>query len=122
MGTNRHDGWLKFCSMHDQSLAATGLPKPITHGAHRFRDLLRDGTAAGLGVSASLTDLSEPEWTALEEFVQVFFREFESYGPLDLFPAFRRETERRGHPWLASGHPLNEKHGHGRTNGSSNRG
>ena len=100
MGANRHDCWLRFCGMHEQSLAATGIPTAITHGEHRFRDLLRDGAAAGCRVLASLTDLSEPQWSAFEKFVEVFFTEFESYAPLELFPAFRLEAERRGAPWL----------------------
>jgi hypothetical protein len=96
LGSNRHDGWLRFCSVHEELLTATGLPNTITHGEHRFRDLLRDGTASGCGVSASLADLSDPQWYALEQFVEVFFHEFQSYAPLELFPAFRREAERRG--------------------------
>jgi hypothetical protein len=32
---------------------------------------------------------------ALERFAAVFFHELESYAPLELFPAFRREVERR---------------------------
>jgi hypothetical protein len=95
MGSNRHDGWLRFCAMHEELLAATGLPHAITHGEHRWRDLLRDGSASGRGVSASLVDLSAPQWDALKQFAQVFFSEFESYAPLELFPAFRREAERR---------------------------
>lgn len=105
MGSNRHDGWLRFCDMHEQSLAATGIPAAIFHGEHRFRDLIRDGSASGCGAAASLADLSEQQWSALETFVEVFFTEFESYAPLELFPAFRREAERRGAPWLASGRP-----------------
>jgi hypothetical protein len=108
MGSNRHDGWLRFCDMHEESLIATDLPKAITHGEHRFRDLLRDGTAAGRGVSASLAALSDTQWSALERFVEVFFSEFESYAPLELFPAFRREADRRGCPWLQSGRPSKE--------------
>jgi hypothetical protein len=101
MGSNRHDIWLRFCNQHEQTLTATGLPTAITHGEHRFRDLLRDGNAAGRGVSAALADLSGTQWSALEQFVEVFFNEFESYAPLELFPAFRHEAEDRGNPWLA---------------------
>jgi hypothetical protein len=93
---NRHDSWLRFCGLHPQLLADTGLPEAITHGEDRFRDLLRDGAASGRGVGASLGDLSTEQWAALERFAAVFFHECESYAPLELFPAFRREIERRG--------------------------
>ena len=108
MGSNQHDRWLRFCGILEESLTATGVPRAITNAEHRFRDLLRDGTAAGRGVSASLVDLSHQQWSALEQFVEVFFTEFESYAPLELFPAFRREAERRGYPWLPSGRPSKE--------------
>ena len=96
MGSNRHDLWLRFCTIYQEVLVTTGLPHAITHGEHRFRDFLRDGSAAGCGVAASLTDLSASQWEPFERFVAVFFNEFESYAPLELFPAFRREAERRG--------------------------
>jgi hypothetical protein len=95
-GGNRHDSWLQFCDMHHPLLAGIGLPDAIIKGEDLFRDLLRDGASAGRGVSASLADLSPEQWAALERFAAVFFRECESYAPLDLFPAFRREAERRG--------------------------
>ena len=94
-GGNQHDKWLRFCEMHRQMLAGTGLPEAIIQGEGRFRDLLRDGAAAGRGVEVSLTDLSPEQWLALEQFAAVFFHEWESYAPLELFPAFRREAERR---------------------------
>jgi len=95
-GSNRHDSWLRFCEMHQSLITGIGLPEAIIRGEDRFRDLLRDGATAGRGVEASLADLSPEQWEALERFTSVFFRECESYAPLDLFPAFRREVERRG--------------------------
>jgi hypothetical protein len=100
--------WLQFCDKCADSLIATGLPKAITHGEHRFRDLLRGGEVVSHGASASFADLSQTRWTALERFVEMFFNEFESYAPLELFPAFRREADRRGGPWLPSGRPSKE--------------
>jgi hypothetical protein len=92
---NRHDTWQEFCKEHREVLTATGLPAEITHAEHKLRDLLRDGCAE-VGASAyALSDLDMEQWTAFERFVGVFFREFESYAPLDLFPEFRREVERR---------------------------
>ena len=93
---NRHDSWLRFCGLYRDLLADTGLPEAITHSEDRFRDLLRDGSAAGRGVAVALGDLSGEQWAGLEQFAAVFFRECESYAPLELFPAFRREVERRG--------------------------
>ena len=92
---NRHDSWLRFCRLHREVRAKTGLPQAIVEGEERFRDLLRDGSAVGCGVSASLAELSGDQWAALERFAAVFFHECESYAPLDRFPAFRRESERR---------------------------
>lgn len=92
---NRHDDWLQFCSLHQGLIAEIGLPKAIVYGEDRFRDLLRDGSAAGCGVRVTLSELSDGQWTALERFAFVFFHECESYAPLVLFPAFRREAERR---------------------------
>ncbi len=94
-GSNRHDSWLQFCRLEQESLAGTGIPVGIYHSEDRFRDLLRDGAAAGQGAAVALVDLSVEHWAALERFVAVFFREYESYAPLDLFPAFRQEVERR---------------------------
>jgi hypothetical protein len=71
-GGNQHDKWLRFCDMHRQILAGTGLPEAIIQGEGRFRDLLRDGAAAGRGVEVSLTDLSPEQWVALEQFAAVF--------------------------------------------------
>jgi hypothetical protein len=93
---NKHDIWLRFCNKHQEWLAAFGLPQAITLGEDRFRDLLRDGCAKGAGAEASLSHLSTDQWQALERFAAVFFHEFESYAPLDLFPAFRQEASRRG--------------------------
>jgi hypothetical protein len=77
-------------------LAATGLPETITHAEHKLRDLLRDGHAEAGTSACALSDLNTKQWTAFESFVETFFRQFESYAPLDLFPEFRREVGRRG--------------------------
>ena len=92
---NWHDDWLRFCNLHQRLVTEIGLPQAIVYGEDRFRDLLRDGSAAGLGVRATLSELTDGQWTALKRFAFVFFRECESCAPLDLFPAFRREAERR---------------------------
>src|SRR5438067_478828 len=95
-GGNRHDSWLWFCALHRELLAGTGVPGAITHREHRFRDLLRDGAATAGGAEAALSGLTARQWEALEQFAAAFFRERESYAPLELFPAFRREAQRRG--------------------------
>jgi hypothetical protein len=94
-GSNRHDSWLRFCGLHRELLAGTGLPEAITQSEDRFRDLLRSGSAAGRGIALTLAGLSAEQWTSLDRFAAEFFRECESYAPLELFPAFGRETERR---------------------------
>jgi hypothetical protein len=99
---NRHDTWQHFCDDHRELLTATGLPAKVARAEQRFRDLLREGRAEDCGVTAALAELTGAQWAALAQFAEVFFREFESYAPLDLFPAFRREAERRG-PSLAGG-------------------
>jgi len=76
-------------------LAETGLPAKVIHSEQRFRDLLREGRASSHDIEVALTDLSAVQWTALSRFADEFFHEFESYAPLDRFPAFRRERERR---------------------------
>jgi len=94
-GGNRHDSWLRFCGLYRELVADTGLPQTVILSEDRFRNLLRDGSAAGRGVAFELAGLNAERWAALERFAAVFFRECESYAPLDLFPAFRREAERR---------------------------
>jgi hypothetical protein len=76
-------------------LAETGIPESVTRNEHRFRDLLREGTTSLGDVTVLLTAFSDVQWSALEGFATVFFSEFESYAPLHLFLAFRREIERR---------------------------
>jgi hypothetical protein len=92
---NRHGQWASFCNDNQTILSVTGLPTAISHGEERFRDLLRDGSARGCGVTATFADLDIEQWSALEQFVARFFQEFESYAPLELFPAYRKEGERR---------------------------
>ena len=94
-GANQHDSWLRFCEKHRAILTQTGLPPSIIHAEHRFRDLLREGMARTDKEEASLSRLEPVQWSALEQFASIFFNEFESYAPLDLFPAFRREAARR---------------------------
>jgi hypothetical protein len=96
MFRNRHDTWQLFCQGRREILAQTGLPTGVTHSEQRFRDLLEAGQAVGSEARVSLADLTPPQWVALYRFVAMFFREFESYAPEDLFPAFRREVQRRG--------------------------
>ncbi len=93
---NRHDTWAEFCGEHRELLAATGLPAGVTHSEHRFRELLERGVAAVGPARATLDALAPAQWAAFHRFATLFFREFESYAPEDLFPAFRSETLRRG--------------------------
>lgn len=93
---NQHDTWKLFCEEHRELLARTRLPASVTHSEHRFRDWLETGEVVVSGALISLGELAPAAWTALYQFAAVFFREFESYAPADLFPAFRRETQRRG--------------------------
>jgi hypothetical protein len=92
---NRHDLWLAFCDHNRALLAEVGLPEAIARSESLFRDLLRGGAATGRGARAALRELSPVQWAALARFATVFFREFESYAPLDLVPAYRLEAERR---------------------------
>ena len=96
MGRNRHDTWKLFCEMHRELLAGTGLPTTVTHSEHRLRELLEVGQVVVSQARLSLEELTPNGWLALYQFAVVFFREFESYAPEDLFPAFRCEAERRG--------------------------
>ncbi len=93
---NRHDTWKLFCEMHRDLLTRTGLPPYVTHSEPRFRDLLEAGYVVVSKGQVSLGDLAPGNWAAVYEFAAVFFREFESYAPDDLFPAFRGEVMRRG--------------------------
>lgn len=93
---NRHDSWVAFCKQYRELLAGTGLPEAVIQSEHLFRDLLRVGSAVSRRIVIALTDLSDEQWAGLERFVAVFFRECESFAPLELFPAFRQEAERRG--------------------------
>jgi hypothetical protein len=67
-GGNRHDSWRRFCGLHRDLLAGTGLPEAITHSEDRFRDLLQDGSATRRGVAVALADLPTEQWAALERF------------------------------------------------------
>jgi hypothetical protein len=93
---NRHDTWKLFCELQREILDRTGVPTSLTHSRQRFRDFLETGEAAVSVARISLADLTPPQWAALNQFAAVFFREFESFAPEDLFPAFRRETRKRG--------------------------
>jgi hypothetical protein len=92
---NRHDTWQQFCADHRALVAKTGLPAKTIHSEQRFRDLLGEGRASTHDGEVALADLSVGQWAALSQFADVFFREFESYAPLDRFPAYRRERECR---------------------------
>ena len=92
---NRHDSWLRFCDRHRECLVGAGLPDWLARSEERFRDLLRDGSASDRHSTVSLAELTADCWPSFAGFVSVFFRECESFAPLDLFPAYRREAERR---------------------------
>jgi hypothetical protein len=96
MRRNRHDTWLRFCEVCRDWLTETGLPQQVTHSEQRFRDLLEAGRVVVSGAEFSLGALTPDGWAAFYQFTAVFFREFESYAPEDLFPAFRNEAEQRG--------------------------
>lgn len=93
---NRYDTWKRFCEIQREILAQTGLPNAVIHSEQRFRDLIEAGRVVVKEARISLGDLTPPQWAALYQFAEVFFQEFESYAPEDLFPAFRREAEKRG--------------------------
>ena len=92
---NRHDSWATFCSRHQQTLEQTGLASAVTRNEDRFRDLLRFGETTSSSGTISLDALLADQWMALEQFAGLFFDACESWAPLDLFPGFRRERERR---------------------------
>jgi hypothetical protein len=92
---NRHYGWLRFVAQYEQPFTEAGLPLGLIQSEHRLRDLLRDGATKIGGEELLLKGLTEAQWVALKDFAQIFFQEFESCMPLDLFPAFRSETECR---------------------------
>ena len=95
MRMNRHEGWKEFVADHLLPIEV-GLPETVTHSEHRFRLLLEAGQVVISGSQFSLEELTPVQWSGLYRFAQVFFREFESYSPETLFPAFRREVCRRG--------------------------
>ena len=101
-GRNKHDSWLQFCEMHRAVLSATTLPRSVTDAEHRFRDLLREGTVRVAAQEFALGSLGDTEWVALSQFAANFFHEFESYAPLELFPAFAVEAKRRDRDNAAS--------------------
>src|SRR5690242_1713674 len=92
---NKHDSWIRFCQQHGQLLYASGVPAEIHQSEQLFRELLYSGSSKTRQAAASLQSLSVDQWSNFEGFVAVFFREFESYEPLALFPAFRLEIQRR---------------------------
>src|SRR4051812_10617210 len=96
MRPNRHDTWQLFCDDYRDVLAETGMPANVVQSEHRFRDLMESGQVDVHGTPMLLQELPAQGWAALYAFAAVFFHEFESYAPEDLFPAFRREVERRG--------------------------
>lgn len=96
MRLNRHDTWERFSEKHQDMLARTGLPTTVTRSEQRFRELIEVGRVVVSEAAISLRELTATEWSALFQFTAVFFQEFESYAPEDLFPAFRREIQLRG--------------------------
>ncbi|HEV3437332.1 MAG TPA: hypothetical protein VG122_08235 [Gemmata sp.] len=96
MRLNRHDTWIQFSEKYRDLLAGTGLPAAVIRSEQHIRELLEMGRATVSETQFSLEELATTNWSALYEFATVFFREFESYAPEDLFPAFRCEALRRG--------------------------
>src|SRR5262245_58699275 len=96
MRRNRHDTWKLFCEKHRELLDGTGLPVSVTHSESRFRELLEAGQVVVSQARFSLGQLTPSGWPHLHQFAAVFLREFESYAPEDLFPAFRDEVTKRG--------------------------
>jgi hypothetical protein len=93
--TNRHDSWLGFCGRHRHLLAVAQLPCGVVRHEGRFRDLLEYGAASAGDAAVTLCGLSAERWAGLTGLVAAFFRDVETFAPLDRFPAFRREVERR---------------------------
>ena len=96
MRRNRYDTWKAFCEMYREVLAQTGLPTSVICSEQRFRDLLEAGQVFSSNAQISLKELTPTAWSALHQFSSVFFREFESFMPEKLFPAFDQEVQRRG--------------------------
>jgi hypothetical protein len=95
---NRHDTWQSFCEKHRETLESTGLPKSVTHNEQRFRMLIEEGEVLSQGVRYALRDVGNDQWTKLAQFAERFLDVFESYAPLECFPAFREERRRRQTP------------------------
>jgi hypothetical protein len=91
------DDWAAFLAGHDSLVSATGLPSAALRSEDRFGRLLGEGSVSTAGTrEASLGGLDARQWAALEGFCRAFFREFESYGPLEQFLAFKHELRRHG--------------------------
>lgn len=94
---SRHAAWIEFVGEYRALLAETGLPPIAFRSEGRLRELFTEGsTCNAQGERATLTELDSAQWKALERFAEHFFREFESWAPLDLFRAFSQELQRRG--------------------------
>jgi len=102
---NRHDEWVMFCAEHRKTLEASQVPDFVFRAEAHFRELLEHGQTVDArgGSVVELDKLSHSQWHNVSAFVRVFFREFESYAPFELFPPFRREVEKRSgknpHVW-----------------------
>jgi hypothetical protein len=93
---NAHETWLRYCDLHRPLLHGSGIPVLIYQSERLFRELLYSGTTATRTAEAALQAMSIEQWASFERFVVHFFNDFESYGSLELFPAYRSEKQRRG--------------------------
>jgi hypothetical protein len=100
-GQSQHDSWQRFCTLHREVLAKTGLPAGVISSEHRVRELLQEGIVEVGNTRSSLEALAEFEWNSLASFASIYFREWDSYATQGRFPAFFKEAERRDeHPGL----------------------
>jgi hypothetical protein len=98
---NASDRWIAFLQEHADMLVQTGLPPMALRSLGGFRNLFRDGIIRFGDNETRLENLSQTQWICLESFAKVYFDEFDSFVPLDLYPAFREELNKRGSKFRA---------------------
>jgi hypothetical protein len=91
-----HRCWLSFRDKHARLVSETGLPAITFQSETRFRNLLGDGYIRSVsGEDAMLDPLNDSQWSALERFADLYFRDFESCYA-GQFLSFSKEVKRRG--------------------------
>jgi hypothetical protein len=92
-----HDQWIRFRDQHSVDLSETKLSPIAFRSETRFRNLLDEGlVTSAAGETAELQNMGVAAWAALERFALYYFREFESYEPLEQFRELKNEVARRG--------------------------